>query len=214
MPKTSKMHVYAGKLREDGALAYTDCIDCPERGNSCNADNFGALDGDSLRAIIILLMEYNGWSHAKTAEVADVPKGTFDNWISGITKELRWDTAYRIIRAVCDITPRAGDTCPLKSAAIKALKEKADAYDELLARFDRIVSDDRQKIDHLKEQVAFQKDQLLAKDNLLNERRDFLKRKDKVITVFSALLAIVVVAVIVLIIVDIRNPHIGYLNLG
>lgn len=203
MPKTSKMHVYAGKLRQDGALAYTDCIDCPERGPFCNADNFGALDGDSLRALVILLMEHNGWSHAKTAEIADVPKGTFDNWISGITKELRWDTAYRIIRAVCNIMPRAGDTCPLKSETIKSLREKAEAYDALQARFDRRAADDRAKIEHLKQQNADQA--ALIKDHM-----HFFRRKNTVMSILGVLLGIAVCAIIAALLIDAMNPNIGF----
>lgn len=203
MTKTSKMHNYAGKLREDGDLAYTDCIGCPELGISCNGDNLGALDGDSLRAFIILMMEHNGWSHSKTAEIADIPKGTFDNWISGITKELRWDTAFRIIRAVCKITPAADDSCPLKSGSIKALKEKADSYDRLQARFDRLAADDRSKIEHLKQQNADQ-------SALIKEYMQFFRRKNAFITILSILLGIAVCIIISALLIDTMNQNIGF----
>lgn len=210
MPKSSKMHIHAGKLRTDGALAYTDCISCPDLGTTCNADNLATLDGESFRAWCILRMEHLGWSHSKTAEVADVPKGTFDNWISGITKELRWDTAYRISRALCGISPTNGATCPLKSQEINDLRAKADAHDLLQSRFDRRLADDRVKIDHLKAQNEFLTQQIREKDAINKEYMSFFRRKNTVMAILGVLLGVCVALIITALVMDAMNPNIGF----
>lgn len=209
MPRTSKKQAYMGKLLDSGDLAYTECINCPDRDVTCKGPNLSVLDSDSYRAWIQLLMEELGWTHADLAAASGVPKGTIDNWLSGITSDVRRDTSWRIARALFG-NREVCAPCPLKAPGARELNAKAAAYDELKLKYDSLIKDDRQKIDHLKEQVAFQKDQLLAKDNLLNERRDFLRMKDRTITILSVALVVAVLALISIFVVDLLNPNIGF----
>lgn len=209
MPRASKKQVYMGKLLDSGDLAYTECVTCPDRDVTCKGPNLSVLDSDSYRAWVLLLMEELGWSHADLSDASGVSKSTIDNWLAGHAADVRRDTSWRIARALFG-NREVCAPCPLKAPGARELNAKAAAYDELKLKYDSLMKDDREKIDHLKEQVAFQKDQLLEKDHLLKERRDFLRLKDRAITILSVALVVAVLALISIFVVDLINPNVGF----
>lgn len=73
-----------------------------------------------------------------------------------------------------------------------------------------IRADDQKKIDHLKEQLHFMQEQLVKKDKLLDERRDFIYRKDRIIGILGLLLAVCLVVIIGALIIDRLNPDMGF----
>ena len=70
------------------------------------------------------------------------------------------------------------------------------------------------KIVFLKEQIKFKEEQMCVKDKLLDERRDFIYRKDRIITVLCILLALCLLLIIGALIADRINPEIGFFWLG
>ena len=209
MPRTSKKQVYMGKLLDSGDLAYTECISCPDRDVTCKGPNLSVLDSDSYRAWVLLLMEELGWSHADLADASGVAKSTIDNWLAGHAADVRRDTSWRIARALFG-NREVCAPCPLKAPGARELNAKAAAYDELKVKYDTLMKDDREKIDHLKEQVAFQKDQLVSKDHLIEERKEFLLRKDRAIGILTAALIFAVLVILGLVITDLLNPDLGF----
>ena len=51
---------------------------------------------------------------------------------------------------------------------------------------------------------------MINKDTILKERADFLRRKDRTITILAALLGVSVLAIIGALLVDMLNPEVGF----
>lgn len=91
----------------------------------------------------------------------------------------------------------------LKNIEIQGLKEQLEKEQKITA--------------YLKEQVSFRGDQIIrqdeqlkAKDKQLDERRDFLYRKDKTIVMLVIALVICIALIFSALVVDSINPELGF----
>ena len=77
-------------------------------------------------------------------------------------------------------------------------------------REEALRADDRKKIDYLKSRVEYLQGESARKDQLLDERRDFIHRKDRVIAILSLLLGVCLLIIIAALVVDVVNPDVGF----
>ena len=95
----------------------------------------------------------------------------------------------------------------LKNAILDETRE------ELARTKDReaeIKADAQGKIDYLKDRVEYLQGRLDRADKLIDERKAFILRKDRIISILSLLLAICLLVIIAALIVDVYNPNIGF----
>ena len=101
-----------------------------------------------------------------------------------------------------------------KNAYIAELEAAASNVD---AKVQAAKYEQQKKIDFLVAQLSGKDEQLKAKDQqiqdrgkLLDERRDFIYRKDKTIALLGVLLAVCVVLIFAALVIDVTNPNMGF----
>ena len=216
---------------------YNMCVNCAHIGKNCDGPNFLAMEMPRLCEWCRLRKDYlhnldSKWTNAYIAEQSGISKVTVDRFLSGSVDDLKTSTIARILKvmvngtwgqypcAMADVAEK--ETVYVDNPELVAKLAKAtEQCEHLQAVLDNIATEhkadieaahesDQQKIDYLKERVEYLKDQMAAKDKLMQERYDFLKRKDRVIGILSVLLAVCLVAIIAALVVDAMNPDRGF----
>lgn len=95
----------------------------------------------------------------------------------------------------------------LKNAILDETREELARTKEREAE---IKADAQGKIDYLKNRVEYLQGRLDRADKLIDERKAFILRKDRIISILSLLLAICLLVIIAALIVDAYNPDIGF----
>ena len=97
------------------------------------------------------------------------------------------------------------------------IAELEAAASNVEAKVQAAKDEQQKKIDFLVVQLAGKDEQLKAKDQqiqdrgkLLDERRDFIYRKDKTIALLGILLAVSIVLIFAALVVDVMNPDMGF----
>lgn len=97
------------------------------------------------------------------------------------------------------------------------IAELEAAASNVEAKVQAAKDEQQKKIDFLVVQLAGKDEQLKAKDQqiqdrgkLLDERRDFIYRKDRTIALLGILLAISVVLIFSALVIDVMNPNMGF----
>lgn len=209
---------------------YNRCIDCMHIGKKCDGPDFLAMEIPRLCEWCRLRKDYlhsqdAKWTNAFIADAAEVSKKTVDRFFAGDIDDLKITTAARIIKVLVN------GTWGQYPCAMAAMAEKEEVYvdnpaiveqcrhlqetlDALTIAHKREVAEIREyeqgRIEYLKEQVRFKEEQMRAKDKLLDERRDFIKRKDRWIAILAISLALTVLIIIAALVIDSMNPDVGF----
>ena len=199
------------------AKPYNQCISCDKRGVICDGPNVISMSVERFCEWCRDFKEFRGWSNAKLSEVSRVSKTTVDRVVSGRITGLNCETISALTCALVYGSVPEGDSwgkypCPLAigvSAESPAEKLQQD-YELLLRQSEAQAKSDREKIDYLKQQIAVKDDQLKTRDHHLEQRANFIYRKDRVITVLAALLGVSVLLILAALTVDMFNPNIGF----
>lgn len=188
---------------------YNLCLNCAHIGKNCDGPNFLAMTTERWCEWCRNRKDYLGWTNAKVADLADVSKISVDRIMSGNVKDLRISTMQAITKALvngswgkhpCAIVELSAEKeivyvdnpeLVKKCERLKAALENANA--ERKAEIMEATSSERRKIDFLKEQIS-------SRDKLLQERYEFLAKKDKTIKMLGVLLAIAVITIIAILI--------------
>lgn len=188
---------------------YLECVACPKIGVSCDGPNFVALSASQLLEWCSQRKSYLRMSHAKLAELSGMPKGTIDRLFArqGEAPDFRYETIRPLVKALIG-GEWSGDPCPDPADTEKVeMAERIKHHDgDLKWRDDRI--------QHLLNEIGVLEQQLTAKDEQLRERAAYLRRKDKAIGILGAVLAVVLVAVLCILFIDISDPTIGFIRLS
>ena len=179
------------------------------------------------------------WTNAYIAEQSGISKVSVDRFLSGNVDDLKISTISRILKVLvngswgqypCAMAgeqekevvykdnPELVATAENAIAQCKKLQATLDNINaEHKADLAAAHSDDRKKIDYLmerieylKEQIKFKESQMATKDNLVNEYNEHVKRKNRVITILSILVAICVLVIIAFLVADVLNPNKGF----
>lgn len=184
---------------------YLECVSCPKIGVSCDGPNFVALSAQQLLDWCNQRKAFLRMSNAKLAELSGMPKGTIDRLLAG--RHESGGFHYETIRPLVKVLVGgewSGDPCPDPPDTEKAeMAEKLRHHDD-----DLKWRDDR--IQHLLSEISVLEQQLTTKDEQLKERAGFLHRKDRAIGFLSLALAVVLVAALCVLVIDISDPTIGF----
>lgn len=191
------------------AKPYNRCIDCVHIGKRCDGPDFLAMEVPRLCEWSRLRKSYlssqdKKWTNAYVAEQADISKATADRFFAGDIDDIKFTTASRIIRVLVN-----GTWGQYPCAMAAGEYENKDAFSEC-KRLEDLLASEQKKTEYLKEQVKFKESQMLAKDELIADRKMFLHLKDRTIQILAALLGLCVIIIISSLIVDLINPNIGY----
>lgn len=206
-------------LKSPEEKGYNRCISCEALGISCDGPNLTAVSPDRFCEWCRLRKEYLGWTNAHVVEISGVSKATVDRIMAGAATGLNGDTKSRIACALIYGVSSEGKAwgrhpCAMGASADINSVEHADAFDELKAKYERKLNDakeaERSKIDHLKEEVGFYKNQLVNKDRMLDDRAEYLRKKDRIIMALFGLVFLLMIVLILALIVDFANPDLGF----
>lgn len=197
---------------------YNKCVTCVHIGKDCDGPNFLAMTTERWCEWCYLRKDYLDWTNAHIAELTDVSKASVDRIMSGNVKDLRNTTMQAITKALVNGSwgqypcAMVGDSANAEIAEqCKALQTALDKLaDEHREEIEEVRKAERGKIDFLQKQIAFKEHQMDMKDQLLKERYDFLKRKDKVIALLGALFGVCLLVIIAALVIDGLNPNIGF----
>ena len=209
---------------------YNRCIDCVHIGKNCDGPDFLAMDIPRLCEWCRLRKDYlhsqdKKWTNAYIADAAGLSEKTIKRFFVGDVDDLKLTTAASIIKVLVN------GTWGQYPCALAALAEKEEVYvdnpaiveqcrrlqeslDSLTITHKREIAEIRDyeqgRIEYLKEQVRFKEEQMRAKDKLLDERRDFIKRKDRWIAILAVSLAVALLLIIAALVLDGLNPDMGF----
>ena len=156
------------------------CINCIHLGNLCDGPNFLAMEIERWCEWCRLRKEYLGWSSAHLAELADVSKVSIDRIMTVNTKDLRISTMQAVTRALVNgiwgkhpCVLAASETMQIDATECAKLREEmAQLKAAHKAELEAIRAENDQKI-------AFLKDQVIAKDKLLEAITHLIDREKK-----------------------------------
>lgn len=188
---------------------YNICVKCVHIGQKCDGPNFLAMTTERWCEWCRLRKVFLGWSNTRVAEFAGVSKISVDRIMSGNVKDLRNTTMQAVTKALVNGTwgqypctmsapldsehtdsPELVARCERLQAALDSIA--AEHREEIAA----VRADDQHKIEFLRDHVKFQEKQMDAKDKLLSEQSDFMKKKDRTIQGLSLLLGVAILVII------------------
>lgn len=217
---------------------YNRCLNCESIGKKCDGPNFLAMTAERrsewmrLRKEYLHSLEPDKWTNAYIAEAAGVSKVTVSRVLSGDMKDIRISTIESILKVLVNgswgqypcalASDQQPETVYVDNPALLQRAETAEAEcAQLRAMLESLHqghqseimeahASDQAKIKHLIKETEFLEEQLRAKDRLLDERRDFLRRKDKYIFALALLSFVCLAAIIVALVIDRINPDVGF----
>ena len=182
---------YSTNLHEE--KPYNACIDCKHLGKNCDGPNFLAMTPERFGEWVKLRKQYKGWSIEYLAEKSGVSESSLKRIIWGKANDLKLTTMQAITEVLVD---GSWGQYPCAWAA------STGALDNDTEHLKAALASEKQKVAYLKQQVADYK-------ALLEERKGYLKLKDKWIISLAVAFAIALLYIIITLIVDFNNPHLG-----
>ena len=198
---------------------YNVCVTCSHIGKDCDGPNFLAMTTERWCEWCHLRKDYLGWTNAFVADMSGVSKISIDRIISGNVKDLRNTTMQAVTKALVNgswgqypcAMVQESESNPAIAEQCHKLQTALDNISlEHKAELDEVRKESQAKVDFLRNQISFKEKQMDAKDKLLSERYDFLKRKDRIMVILSSLLAVCLAVIFAALIVDGLNPDIGF----
>lgn len=196
-------------------MKYEKCLSCDQLGASCDGPNLLAMETIDLGLWCNELRKDSpGMTYDKIALDTDLSKSAVRDFLTGKHDDCSMRTARTIARY---ITKGKWDDNPCGNLTNS---EKA-AYEEKIRQLENSVVWHEDKIKDLKEKNA-SLETLVANTNArmtadkdflrrqLEDRYQFLKRKDKVIVILSVLLALCLLVIIAALVIDRTNGGVGF----
>lgn len=177
---------------------YNRCIKCEKLGVICDGPNFLAMTQERFCEWCKLRKEHLGWTHAYLAELSEISEVSVSRILSGRAQGIHVETMRAITKALVNGSwgkYPCGNTEPEtvyvdSPELVERVRQTAAECDMLRGQ----LADSGNKVQYLKEQMTF-------RGNLLTERADFLRQKDRTIRILSVLLAVFAAATICLLLV-------------
>ena len=159
---------------------YNRCINCIHIGNLCDGPNFLAMEIERWCEWCRLRKEYLGWSSAHLAELADVSKVSIDRIMTVNTKDLRISTMQAVTRALVN---GIWGKHPCVLAASENMQIDVNECAKLREEIVQLKAAHKAEIEAIRhendQKIAFLKDQVIAKDKLLEAITHLIDREKK-----------------------------------
>ena len=171
---------------------YNICISCPKIGQTCDGPNFLAMTIERWCEWCRLRRDFLGWKNQTVADKSGYSKITIDRIMAGDTKDLRITTMQAVTKALvngvwghspCVLVTEADKEIyvdnPVIVAQCQHLQNTLDTLSaEYKAELATVRAEAQQKIDFLREQIAFKERQMEAKDKHIEWLQSLIQRKD------------------------------------
>ncbi len=209
-------------IDDDKDKPFNECLRCEYLGNGCRGPNLGAMTLARTFDFLQLRRLQLKYSYQKVATLCGIHSVTVVRNLRGQVKEPSFATIQALSDAlISDPTGKHPCAKHLTSKEKEQLMADCQAAKDELARkeaeFHRLLEEERRKVEYLREQDKFKEKQLLEKDKQidaqekrLEERRDFIYRKDRIIAILGISLAVCLLLIIGALLVDSINPNIGF----
>ena len=199
--------------------SFNECFNCEYFRKGCSGPNLCGTSTERACEFLQLCRLQLGYSYQKTADLSGLSLVTVKRTLTGKNKDPGLAT-INALSAVLVSDPKGKYPCALH--IVNEESEKlAKECQRLQAELDGINAKHKQKVESLhakyqedirflKEQISFKENQMLAKDKVLGDDYDFIRRKNRIIAALSFALAITVFIIIAALAVDNANPNIGF----
>lgn len=184
---------------------YSECIECPKIGISCDGPNFFAMSTPELLAWCKARKAYLRASNAQLAEKSGMPKGTIDRLFAGEHVDFRYETIRPLLKALTG-GAWSGKPCGTLQED-EALQKKVQELEAEIARRD-------ESIRHYKENYE-DMTTLVANTNKRHEEQlrfleGEIRRKNKFVTGLAILSVLALLYIIVTLVIDVADPSRGF----
>lgn len=196
-------------------MKYVKCLSCEQLGVKCDGPNLLAMETVDLGLWCNELRKENpSMTYDKIAADTELSKSTVRDFLIGKHEDCSMHTARTIAKY---ITNGKWDDNPCGNIT----NSEKIAYEEKIKQLEGEIKWREDKIQHLTKNNESM-ETLVANSNArhtadkdflrkqLDDRYQFLKRKDKVIVILSVLLALCVMVIIAALVIDRLNSNIGF----
>lgn len=184
---------------------YNACLDCVNLGKTCDGPNFLAMSIERWVEWCRMRKTYLGWTNQKLADISGIALPSIERIFAGKTKDPMLSTVQHITKALVNGSwgqyPCAdpnGDAAEM-AAECQRLQNELRDMTERKDHFKKLSED---RLDMIKTKDS----QIKAAEINMGERADFLRRKDKAITILGTALGIAVTLLIVALSTDAIIP--------
>lgn len=153
---------------------YNRCINCVHIGKMCDGPNFLAMELDRWCEWCHLRKEHLGWTNSHIADLANVSKVSVDRIMSVNVKDLRISTMQAVTKALVNGTWGQYPCVFVATGNAVASTAECEKLNDEVARLKRELEQLRSESE---KKIAFLKDQVQAKDRLLESITHFLGGK-------------------------------------
>ena len=173
---------------------FNECVLCTFCQSGCSGPNLLVTEIERICELMQARRIALRWSYQKLADKADMQVLTVKNILTGKIKNPSFISMQKLAFAL--FADKDGKfPCPKQ-----LLMSQQDSVE--VERLKESLADEKQKVAYLKQQVADYK-------AMLEERKGYLKLKDKWIITFAVSFAIALLYIIFTLIVDFADPHLG-----
>lgn len=180
---------------------YTECLNCPKLGISCDGPNFAAMSSAQLIKWCKLRKTELGMSNQKLADLSGVPIGTINRLLSETNLDFKHETMRSIIQVLVG-GDWNGFPCPNPDNHAHEAAHEKEENDKLRAQIQKLESsiesikaDERRRIEFLKEEVTYLK--------------GTIKFKNIFLIIFAVALAVALFLIIGFLLYDFTHPDWG-----
>lgn len=179
---------------------HLQCVNCPKLGISCDGPRFFSMQPQELISWCKERKKYLRYTNAKLAEISNTPPGTIDSLFANMHVDFKFGTIRLILQALvgADWSGLPCSCVPSSNEEINALREQVRQLENGLQRRD-------DKIQHYADENKFLKERIADESKSHQANHDFMReqlhRKDRIISVLTALLGLALLVIIGVLIV-------------
>lgn len=185
-------------------MKYEKCLMCNELPGACDGPNFLAMETAELGLWCNeKRKQIHGMTYDRIASETGISKSAVYSFLTGAHSDYRIETIRPIVKL---ITGGKWDDNPCGNLSNS---EKAQ-YEEKLRFLDSEIRWRDDKIQHIISENNSLQDRIVESSRIVQDRYEFLKRKDRIIGLLAILLALTLLVIIAALVVDKLNPGIGF----
>lgn len=189
-------------------MKHEKCLTCKQLGNTCDGPNFMAMETEELGLWCNRIRkQIPGMTYDKIAAVTGVSKSSVHGFLNGTHADFRLDTIRPVVKYI------TGGKWEDESCG-NVMAEERTAYENRIQSLEAEISWRDDRIQHLLKENGKLHGEIT--DNNENHKDSFAhlqketKRKNRIITALTIIVAILLAVIIAALVVDYLNTHIGF----
>ena len=185
-------------------MKYEKCISCADLGIACDGPNFLAMETAEMgQWCNQKRKQIPGMTYDKIAAETGISKSAVHGFLNGTHADYRIETIRQIVKLI------TGGKWDDNACGNLSNSEKAE-YEENARRLHAEIQWRDDKIQHILAENKSLRESMADTMQINKDRYEFIKRKDRIITLLGILLGIAVLTIIAALLVDLLNHDIGF----